>query len=352
MADSSAVAAPAPVSVIDITGRTITLPRPAKRLLIDDGRYLIALSLMVDDPVALVAAWPHDVHRLGDAAYEAYRSRFPAIADKPRIASSSESLSVEQILDVAPDVAVFRSGLGPSPEQVRLIEAAGIGVVFIDFFSQPLENLEASLAILGKLIGAEERAQAFIDFRKARVGRITDRIAATPGLVRPRVFLEVHAGLTECCNSPGRGNVGNYIELVGGHNIGAEVLPGAFGKLGIEFIIDSEPDIYIATGGPQTEKAGGFVIGPQFSPEQSRASLAKMAARPGIASLPPVERGEVRGLAHQLLNSPLDILVAERLAKWIHPELFADVDPDATLAELNARFLAVPIAGPNWIELR
>ncbi|MFC0217797.1 iron complex transport system substrate-binding protein [Pseudochelatococcus lubricantis] len=307
---------------------------------------------MADDPVSLVAAWPHDVHRLGDAAYGAYRERFPAIADKPRIAGSADSLSVEQVIDVAPDVAIFRDGLGPNPEQIRQIEAAGIPVVFIDFFSQPLENLEKSLLILGRLIGAEERAQAFIDFRDAHLKRITGRIAQTPALRRPRVFLEVHAGLTECCNSPGRGNVGNYVELAGGHNIGADVLPGASGKLGIEYIISAEPEIYIATGGPHTAKAGGFVIGPEFSPAEARASLARMAARPGIASLAPVERGEVHGLAHQLLNSPLDILVAERLANWIHPELFADVDPDKTIEELNTRFLAVPLAGPNWIDLR
>lgn len=341
-----------PVTVTDISGRTVTLPRPARRLLIDDGRYLTALSLIADDPVSLVAAWPHDVHRLGTAAYDAYRARFPTIANKPRIAASADSLSVEQVIDVAPDAAIFREGLGPNAEQIRQIEAAGIPVVFIDFFSQPLENLEKSLLILGTLIGAPERAQAFADFRDGHLRRITERIAATPGLVRPRVFLEVHAGLTECCNSPGRGNVGNYIVLAGGHNIGADVLPGASGRLGIEYILSAEPEIYIATGGPHTAKAGGFVIGPEFTPQQARDSLARMAARPGIASLAPVERGEVHGLAHQLLNSPLDILAAERLARWIHPDLFADVDPDATVAELNARFLAVPLTGTNWIDLR
>lgn len=352
-ATSPALSQPSsPITITDIQGRSVTLPHHAKRLLVDDGRYLIALSLMVDDPVALIAAWPHDVHRLGDAAYETYRQKFPAIADKARIAGSAEALSVEQVLDVAPDIAIFREGMGPNSEQIRQIEAAGIPVVFIDFFSQPLENLEKSLRILGHIIGAEERTEAFIAFRNAHLKRITDRIAATPDLVRPKVFLEAHAGLTECCNSPGRGNVGNYITLAGGHNIGADVLPGAFGKLGIEYIISSEPEIYIATGGPQTAKAGGFVIGPGFSPEQSRTSLAKMAARPGIAALDPVTRGEVHGLAHQLLNSPFDILVAERLAKWIHPALFADVDPDKTIEELNTRFLAVPLAGPNWIDLR
>jgi iron complex transport system substrate-binding protein len=37
------------------------------------------------------------------------------------------------------------------------------------------------------------------------------------------------------------------------------------------------------------------------------------------------------------------------MAKWIHPELFADIDPSATLAEINRHFLAVPLEGTMWV---
>lgn len=342
----------ADIVIEDVRGRSVTVPEKTNRLLIDDGRFLIALSLIASDPVALVAAWPHDVNRIGEAAYGAYKERFPAIATKAVVAGTVESLSIEQVIGTEPDVAVFSTGVGPSDEQVRQIEAAGIPVVFIDFFTNPRENLDKSLLILGKLTGNEDKARDFVNFRRERLGAITSRIASNPGLTRPRVFFEAHAGLTECCNSPGKGNVGDYITLVGGHNIGADVLTGAFGRLGLEYIISARPEIYIASGGPQNAKTGGFVIGPGFSPDESRASLARMVARPGLASLDPVLRGEVHGIAHQLLNSPLDILVVERLARWIHPQLFADIDPDKTLADINSRFLAVPLAGPSWIELK
>ena len=39
-----------------------------------------------------------------------------------------------------------------------------------------------------------------------------------------------------------------------------------------------------------------------------------MSQRPGISLLSAVKRGDVHGLAHQLLNSPLDILAIEVLA--------------------------------------
>ena len=34
-----------------------------------------------------------------------------------------------------------------------------------------------------------------------------------------------------------------------------------------------------------------------------------------------------------------------------HPELFGDLDPRATLDEINSRFLAVPYQGAYWADL-
>jgi len=40
------------------------------------------------------------------------------------------------------------------------------------------------------------------------------------------------------------------------------------------------------------------------------------------------------------------------MARWFHPERCADLDPGATMAELNAEFLAVPMEGTYWTDLR
>jgi iron complex transport system substrate-binding protein len=341
------------ITLTDIRGRTVSIPTPARRLLIDDGRYLIALSLIHPDPVGLLAAWPRDINRIGEQTYARYRAKFPRIENVPQVASSAASFSLEQALAIKPDVAIFTLGLGgPSDDQLKQFAAAGIPVVYIDFFTHPFENAEPSLRILGTLTGRESRAEAFIAFRRERLERIRSRLAAKSPPA-PRVFLETHAGISEeCCNSPGKGNVGDYVTFVRGHNIGADVLPGAAGRLNVEYVVSRNPDVYIATGGPHLEKPGGLVLGPGFTPERARASLAKMTQRPGISLLPAVNRGRVHGLAHQLLNSPIDILAVEALARWIHPDLFADVDPLQTLAALNQQFLAVPVEGTNWIDLR
>ncbi len=338
--------------VTDIRGRTVTVPMPARRILIDDGRYLIALSLIHPDPVSVIAAWPHDVNRIGAWTYEQYRRRFPRIATIPRIASSAERFSLEQVLAIKPDVAVFTLTRGPSDAQLQQFAAAGIPVVFIDFFTHPFENVDPSLRLLGELTGLTAEADAFIAFRQEHLDHIKAVLDRAKPPV-PRVFLEAHAGMTpDCCNSPGKGNIGDYITFVGGHNIGADVLPGAAGRVSVEYIVSQNPEVYIATGGPHLEKTGGLVLGPGYSVDRARAALRKMTERPGISLIPAVKAGRVYGLAHQLLNSPLDILAVEALARWIQPDLFRDVDPDRTLAEMNRRFLVVPLDGVQWIALR
>lgn len=336
----------------DVSGRDVVLDGPARRIAIDDGRYLIALSLLLPDPVSVLAGWPHDVNRIGDQTYERYVAKFPAIARIARVSSSAGDFSLEQTLAARPEVAIFSLGQGPTPDQVQRIERAGIKVVFIDFFTRPFENLEPSLEILGRVVGQAGRANAFIEFRQSRMTRIAETLRTSSGTA-PTVFFEAHAGISaDCCNSPGRGNIGDYITFAGGRNIGADVLPGAIGKLSLEYILSRDPTVYIATGGPHLERTGGLVIGPGYTEARARAALTSMTGRRGIAQLTAVRRGRVHGLSHQLLNSPLDILAVEALAKWIRPELFADLSPEATMAEINERFLAVPLEGAHWVDLR
>lgn len=348
----SALPARAGIVLKDVTGREVTLAAPASRLLIDDGRFLIALALIHRDPVSVLAAWPRDINRIGARTFEAYRTKFPAIDNLARVASSAGALSVEQVVAARPDLAVFSLGAQPSPEERARIEEAGIPVVVIDFFTHPLANLEPSLTLLGAATGHAAQAREFLAFRRARLDAVQAKLDGLKESERPRVFLEPHAAMTaDCCNSPGRGNVGDIIEAVGGTNIGAAVIPRAFGKLNLEYVIAQDPEVYIATGGSHMEGTAGLLIGPEYSAERARETLARVVSRPGFSGFAAVRAHRVHGLSHQMLNSPLDLFTVEILAKWIHPERFAGLDVERTVAEVNERFLAVPVEGPNWISL-
>lgn len=337
----------------DLRDRPVRPLPEGGKLSIDDGRYLIALALIHPDPVSLLAAWAGDVNRISPDMYAAFVEKFPALAALPKIARSGEAFNAEAVLAARPSTAAVSMDAGPSGEQAAQLEAAGVSVAFIDFFSHPFENQSRSLALLGGLIGRSEQAEAFNAFKKARLDRISSRVADLPEDRRPTVYLEPHAMITpDCCASPGKGNIGDYIAFVGGRNIGAEVLDQPTGKLNLEFVVQRDPDVYIATGGPHLARAGGFVVGPDFTAEQSQAGLRRVAGRRGISTLKAVREGRAHGLSHQLINSPIDVVAVEVLARWIHPDLFGDLDPRATLDEINSRFLAVPYRGDYWADLQ
>ena len=108
---------------------------------------------------------------------------------------------------------------------------------------------------------------------------------ATPGIA-------CTAMTADCCNSPGRGNVGDIIEADGGANIGAAIIPRAFGKLNLEYVIAQNPQVYIATGGSHMEGTAGLLVGPalwlRWVPAALRAgggSAGAAVADPGALSL-------------------------------------------------------------------
>lgn len=344
-----------PIEITDIVGRKVVLERPAKRVLLGEGRDLFALSLLSPHPVDLIAGWLADLRRFDPVSYDQYREAFPQIDDIPMVGqTSADSFSVEKALALEPDLALFGGGHGPNAQSsdiVRQLEAAGIPVIFTDFRTDPLSHTVDSLRIMGQALGLEDRAEAFIALYEERRALIASRLSAAK-VDAPNVLLEMRPTAERaCCLSPGHGNLGSFIKAVGGSNIGEAVIPGALGSLNLEHVIASDPEIYIATGLPAKPGSGRLDIGAGVDIEASKASLRVLSQRTGVSNIKAVRSGRVFGLWHNFYNSPLNILALEALAKWIHPELFADLDPEATRAVLNSEFLAVPLVGIYWVAL-
>lgn len=350
-----APAAAEPVQVTDITGRTITLPQPAKRIILAEGRQIVGLSLLHPDPVSLVAGWLGDFRRNDSESYALYRAKFPAIDDVPVLGMSNDgSFSVEKAIAIKPDLAVLGTSFAPGgrgSDVARQLEAAGIPVVFTDFFINPFENTIASMRVLGRVTGRDQQAENYIAFYEAHMKRIAARVAAS-GEKRPTILFETHASTTDCCHALGAGNIGRFIAFAGGDSISAAVSKGPTAQLGLEYVIAQNPEVYVGTGGAHLKAAGGLVIGPGFDAGTIQQRLATVVARPGFAELRAIKAKRVHGLFHNIMSTPLNLLAAEALARWLHPQAMNDIDPDATMAEINARFLAVPMSGIYWTDLK
>ncbi|GHE66114.1 iron ABC transporter substrate-binding protein [Camelimonas fluminis] len=339
------------VSATDALGRTVTLPAPARRIVLAQGRQLNSLGFIHPDPVSILAGWGSDFARQIPDAYMRYKTRFPAIAHVPVVGDGATpgGFSLERTVALAPDLVLAprggaNAGAGHGDLVARL-EAAGVPVAVVDFFNQPLTDTVPSLRAIGRLTGQDERTERFVSFYEGRLRRVAGKIARAR---RPRVFMHVHAGGTECCSSPGRGTLNDFIQAAGGDNVASALLPGASGQISLEQLLVANPDCYVATGGRHLEKSGGLVLGLGVSRAVAEESFARLLATPGIAALGAVSGQRAFGLWHLFNDTPLHVAAIERLAGWLHPESCADLDPAATLAEA-ATFSAIPLDGALWV---
>ena len=85
-----------------------------------------------------------------------------------------------------------------------------------------------------------------------------------------------------------------------------------------------------------------------MSAELARQSLQRSLQRPQIRNLQAVQQGRAFAIWHHFYNSPFNVAAVQAMAKWLHPTLFADLDPRQTLQEMHRRFQPFDVQGEYW----
>lgn len=340
--------------VTDLAGRNVTVPDHPRRVLLGEGRFVFAMALLDrQDPVGRVVGWQGELKQQDPYSWNQLIQRYPKAADVPLIGKTSEaSVSPERIVSLKPDAAVFSlSGHGPGRNNpmIPALQDAGIPIVFVDFRQHPVRNTVPSMRILGQALDREAQAEAYIAFYEARLDRVRKVVDPVPPAQRPRVFVEMLAGVwPACCHTTGNGSFGDLLDAAGGVNVAAPVLPGAIGDVSLEFLLDAKPDVYIATGSRSEPGRPGLLAGPGADAQVAAGSLATLLARDGIRDLDAVRKQRAFGIWHAFYNSPYNVAAIEAMAKWLYPERAAALDPQGTLDTLYRQFLDVDNAGAYW----
>lgn len=346
-----ASSASAEVVVHDALGREVKLRNAAQRIVVNDSLILYSLALIDPDPVSRLAGWGTP-GRIDGGVYAAFRKRFPEIDAIPDIGGVvAGKISVEAIIGMKPDVFIVGLWQAGWDVLVEQLAAADIPVIFLDGPRvdklSPPDATAFSVRLLGQIIGKESKAREYAAFVKARYSRVDERLS---DLTKPKsVLIDVQAG-SLCCYTAGASNrMTQYLELAGGHSIGADAASGYDTRINIEYVLGADPDIYIATGMPRLADRGGMAMGGGISAGTAISSLRAVTNRNHLDSLTAVQKGKVFAVSHQIAISALNIIVFECFAKWLHPDEMSDIDPEMTLAEINQHFFAVPLEGTFWI---
>lgn len=339
-----------PVTVKDLDNRTVTIEHKPQRIILQDGRDIFALALLArDNPFANVVAWNNLPKKQDSETWNVLKRKWP---DAEKILdmkfSDQGNVDLETVISRQPDLMIAQLRAKPSLVQTGVLaklEALHIPVVFVDYELHPVENTLPSIALLGKVMGQTDRAQAYIDFYQQRLDMIHQRLANLSK--KPLVFIEPIAGVggldNGCCFTHARNGWGGLVEAAGGINIGSQLLPGATGTISVEKIISMNPDYYLMTGSKRPGKGTAVIpFGYNVDPKEVQMAFNALLSRQGVSSIPAVVKGHTGAVYHHFYNNPYNIIAIEILSKTFYPEQFADVDPLADFHALIKQFTRIP----------
>ncbi len=270
-------------TVTDEAGRQMTIPDHPKRV------------------VSLAPSITEVVFALGKEDLLKGVSRFsdypPEARDKPRVGSYVH-LDLERIVALKPDLCIGIKDGNPIAV-VRKLERLGIPVYAID--PKDIRSVFKTILDLGRLLGAQKRAQAIISDLERRVERVKSQVAKSPE--KPGVFFQF--GLSPIVSAGTETFIHELITMAGGSNLAAGPVP--YPRYSREQVLGLSPDILIITS---------MARGANF--ERVKQQWAKWP------SMPAVKNDRIMLMDSDLVDRPTPRLIdgLEVLAEAIHPDLY------------------------------
>jgi iron complex transport system substrate-binding protein len=266
-----------PVTVKDDAGRTVTIAKKPLRI------------------VSLAPANTEIVYALGlfselkgVTTYDDY----PADAAKLPKMGDFTTPNLEAIASAKPDVILVTGGV--QADVVGKLEGTGAKVVVVD--PQDLKGTYSAIAIVGKVLGATERASRVVSKMKSDAAGIAKMVASAP---KAGCFVEI--GWNPLFTA-GKGTLlDDLMSGAGGANVVKE--KGYVGYSAEQLLVD-QPAVYLGT-------------------KSSIGDVGALASRPGYSGLSAIKDGKVFSLDDNLVSRPGPRIVEgmREIAKALHPDL-------------------------------
>ncbi|EFB86437.1 ABC transporter substrate-binding protein [Veillonella parvula] len=342
-----------PIEITDVTGRTVTLKKPAERVVLQwsgaGGPFFTISALMGKDTPKVIAGMDTSLQDYRADMWKHFTTEMPELAKIPVVGTiGDKTFNAEQVVALNPDVIFIPVDLKDQYESdaKAKMDAAGIQTIYIDYHAEKLESHQKSIEAIGKALGKEERAAEINKFYTDRVTRVLDRVSKI-NKPKPTVYIEVGMNGPEEFGNSFSSNYswGALATMAGGDVITKDAVKKS-SPINPEFVLEENPDIIMIMGSYWPKKPTSMRLGFEATEDSSQALLkAFTTERQGWSELKAVENKQVYSAHHGLPREVFDAAVFEYLAKTFYPEEFADVDPEATLKEFYDKFLPYSYSG-------
>ncbi|MDR2098369.1 MAG: ABC transporter substrate-binding protein [Spirochaetaceae bacterium] len=338
-------------TVTDLAGRQVTLKLPVKTVSINwsgsGGAFMTMSALLEKDVAAHISSWDGGLQKFRFDMYDEYSSKIPALEQIPVVSGIEyNDFNMEKLVQLKPDVVIWTLGVREQAKEMAeaVLAAAGIPLVYIDYHAETIENHSKSTRLLGQLFGKEQRAGELIKFYVDNMNMIDKRIADVKN--KPTVYMEV------TMTGPGAyGNTyannymwGAMVVKAGGTNMADGIVVNAK-PVEAELVLSKNPDYIILTGSYWPNSPESVRMGYLSNEEDTQRLIRAYFDRPGWKTLAAYKNKRVYAIHHGLGREIYDVAAVAFLAKCIHPEQFADVEPMDMLREYYDRFLPYDLYG-------
>lgn len=208
--------------------------------------------------------------------------------------------NIEKILSLEPDLVLAQASVNDN--SIPSMRDVGLNV-FVLPAAKTFEDTYEVLRMLGRVLGAEEEAEAVVREMEEKKAEIVAKVADVPEAEKVRVWVEVSPDL----HTAGSGTfIDDLIRLAGGINVAAGV--EGWGQLSEEEVIAAQPDVIITTYGSYSSEPVERII----------------SSRKGWQDVPAVREGRVYDVDNDVISRPGPRLVQglSQLAERLYPERF------------------------------
>lgn len=213
-----------PLTVVDDTGATVTLARPAKRI--------VALTPHIVENLYAVGAGEQIVGAVEFSDYPSVAKTIPRIG-------SYERFDVERIVSLAPDLVI---GWESGNNRAQLAQLQAMGLAVYRSQSDTIDDVADELVAFGRLSGNSARGdQAAADYR----GRAAILRARFGSKARVPVFYQIWDAPLMTVGR--RQIIGDVIELCGGDNVFRDLETMA-PQVSVEAVLAADAEVFVAGG--------------------------------------------------------------------------------------------------------
>ncbi|WP_226553721.1 ABC transporter substrate-binding protein [Celeribacter naphthalenivorans] len=310
-------------TITDDVGREVDVDLPVERAVIFN-RYSVEFARAVG-AIDQVVGTGASTYR--DPDY------WPEFSEQDVVGQGQSEPNYEAIIAKNPDLVIMPRN-GVYEEAARQLEPFGIPVLVMTAWDtlKHVENVE----LMGHLFGQEEQASDLIEYYVGYQDLLKERL---DGVEPVRVYVEEKRPLVTV--TPGSG-WHDMIRAGGGENIFGDIMieeeaasrgnPNAF-TIDPEELVERAPELIVKL------EPGSYTTIPE---EQYAATWSELIDREDVLSTPAAETGNVHVINYYLAGGSSKITGALQIAKWAHPDLFEDIDPEEAMRRWIEDFQGLP----------